>query len=169
MIPLSSAISRGLTWSKVSHQDYQLKRNDDVVGALHRPSLSSPTVFAETQSGHWTFRRGGWLGTGVQIVDSSSQQEIARLKSSWSGAGTLTFTDGQIFHLECKGWWHPVWSVIAENGETLLRLHPREKEVDVTARTAVTDSRLSVLIMFLWYRVLQAEEDAEATSIAAAS
>ena len=30
-------------------------------------------------------------------------------------------------------------------------------------------SALSLLIMFTWYRVLQAEEDAEATSVAAAS
>ncbi|HEV2718253.1 MAG TPA: hypothetical protein VGU64_23510 [Terriglobales bacterium] len=169
MIPLSSVVSTGLTWSKVSHQDYELKVNGKVVGTLHRPSFWSSTVLAETQSGCWTFRRHGWLGAGAQILDSNSQQEIATFKSSWSGAGTLAFADGQTFHLECKGWWRPVWSVIAQTGETLLRLHTREKEVEVTAQSAVTDSRLSLLIMFTWYRVLQAEEDAAATAIAAAS
>lgn len=169
MIPLSSAISLGLTWSKASHQNYELKLNDEVVGTLHRPSLWSSSFLAETQSGRWTFRRAGWLGAGAQILDSGSQQEVATFKSSWSGAGTLTFADGQTFHLECKGWWHPVWSVLAQNGETLLRLHTREKEVDVIADACVTDSRLSLLIMFIWYRVLQAEEDAAAAAIAAAS
>ena len=169
MIPLSSVVSTGLTWSKVSHQNYELKRDDEVAGTLHRPSFWSSTVLAETQSGRWTFRRDGWLGAGAQILDSNSQQEIATFKSSWKGDGKLTFADAQTFHLECKGLWHPVWSVITENGETLLLLHTREKEVEVTARCAVTDSRLSLLIMFTWYRVLQAEEDAEATSVAAAS
>jgi hypothetical protein len=168
MIPLSSVISGGLTWSKLFHQDYELKQNDEVIGTLHRPSVLSSTVLAETQSGHWTFRRSGLLGAGAQILDSSSQQEIATFKSSWSGTGTLTFADGQTFHFVCKGLWHPVWSVIAANGDTLLRLHTREKEVEVTAQSDVTDSRLSLLLMFMWYRVLQAEEDAAAAIAAAA-
>ena len=107
MIPLSSVVSSGLTWSKVSQQDYELKLNDDVIGNTAWPSAWSSTVLAETQSGHWTFRRAGWLGAGAQILDSSSQQEIATFKSSWSGAGTLTFADGQTFHFECKGLWRP--------------------------------------------------------------
>jgi hypothetical protein len=169
MIPLSSAISLGLTWSKVSHKNYELKLNDEVVGTLHRPSLWSSSFLAETQSGRWTFRRAGWLGAGAQILDSGSQQEVATFKSSWSGAGTLTFADGQTFHFVCKGLWHPAWSVIAANGETLLRLHTREKEVEVSAQSDVADSRVSLLLMFTWYRVLQAEEDAAAAAIAAAS
>jgi hypothetical protein len=69
--------------------------------------------------------------------------------------------------VECKGWRHPVWSVIAENGETLLRLHVCEETVEVPTGTAVPDGRLSLLIMFTWYRVLQAEEDAASAAMVA--
>jgi hypothetical protein len=168
MIPISSAGSSGLTWSKVScNRSYELKLNDEVVGTLKRPSFWSSNFLAETQDERWMFRRGGWLGTGAQIVDLASQQAIATLTSGWGCGGTLTFADGQTFRLECRGWWRPVWSVIAEGGETLLRLHTREKAVEVLTGAAVPSSRLSLLLMFIWYRVLQAEEDAASAAMVA--
>jgi hypothetical protein len=173
MIPLSSAISGGLTWSKIScGRSYGLKVNDRVVGTLQRPSFWSLSFEAETQSGRWRFRRGGWFGARSEILDSSSQQQIATFKSVWRGGGTLTFADGQQFQLECKGWWRPVWSVVGKGGETLLRLHTRERTVEVLNAAAVPDTRLSLLIMFTWYRILQAEEDAASaatTAVIAAS
>jgi hypothetical protein len=170
MIPLSTAISGGLTWSEISrNRSYELKLNDEVVGTLQHPRFWSSSFVAESQSGRWTFRRGGWLGAGSEILDSFSQQQIATFKSVWGGGGTLTFADGQQFQLECKGWWRPVWSVVGKGGETVLRLHTREKTVDMPNSGGVPDTRLSLLIMFTWYRVLQAEEDAAATAVAAAS
>jgi len=168
MIPHSSAISGGLSWSRLPrNQGYELRANDEIVGSLHRPSFWSSNFVAETQSGQWTFHRGGFLGSGAQIVDLASQQQIASFKSAWDGGGTLTFADGQTFHLECKGFWHPVWRVIAESGETLLHLHTRERTVEVATGAAVRDRRLSLLIMFTWYRVLQAEEDAASAAMVA--
>ena len=170
MIPLSSAISGGLTWSKISsNQSYQLKLNDEIVGTLQHPGFWSLSFIAESQSGRWIFRRSGWFGSGSEILDSTSRQQIATFKSVWGGGGTLTFADGQQFQLECKGWWHPVWTVVAKRGETLLRLHTREKTADVPNAGSIPDARLSLLIMFTWYRILQAEEDAAATAVAAAS
>jgi hypothetical protein len=170
MIPLSSATSGGLTWSRLSRtRSYELKVNDQVVGTLQHPSFWSSSFVAESQSGRWIFRRGGWFGAGSEILDSSSQQQLATFKSVWGGSGTLTFSDGQQFQLECNGWRRPVWSVVGKGGETVLRLHTREKTVDGPNVGSVPDTRLSVLIMFTWYRVLQAEEDAAATAVAAAS
>jgi len=161
MIPLSSAISSNLTWTKIPRtRNYQLKLNGEAIGTLRRPGWFSSKFLAETQDGQWTFRRGGCFGTGAQILDSSSQQPVATLKSAWGRRGALTFADGQTFHLECKGWWRPVWSVTGEGGETLLRLHAREKTVEVPTGAPVPAGRLWLLIMFVWYRVLQAEEDA---------
>jgi hypothetical protein len=173
MIPLSSssAISGGLTWSKIPHsRDYELKLNGEAVGTLRRPGWFSTSFLAETQAGNWTFRRAGCLGGGATILDSATQQPTANFKSSWgTGGGALTFADGQTFQLKCEGWWRPVFSVIAASGETLLRLHRREKTVEVPASAIVPDGRLSLLIMFTWYRVLQAEEDAAAAVVVAAS
>ncbi len=171
MIPFSSAVSvsDGLTWSKIPYsRNYELKQNDEVVGTLEHRGFWSPNFVAETEDGRWTFRRGGFLGTGAEIVDAASEQPIAALKSFWGGGGgTLTFADGQKFHLECKGWWRPLWSVTTDGGQPLLLLHAREKTVELPAGAAVAGSRVSLLVMFAWYRVLQAEEDAAAAGAVA--
>ena len=111
MIPLSSAMSGGLSWSKIPRcRGYELKFNDEVVGALRRPSFWSMTFVGETAESRWKFRRCSFWRTGTEIVDESSQQQIATFKSGWSSAGTLTFADGQSFRVECKGWWRQVWA-----------------------------------------------------------
>jgi hypothetical protein len=166
MIPLSSAVSQGLIGSKLPHsQDYELTLNNEVVGTLRRPSLWSTNFVAETQNGRWTFVRGGFLGTGAEILQG--ERPIASFKASWSGKGVLTFADGQTFHVECKGWWHPVWSMRSETGQPIVQIHTREKAVDVPAGSSVANDRLSLLIMFAWYRVLQSEEDAAAAATVA--
>jgi hypothetical protein len=171
MIPLSSAsaISGGLTWKKIScSRSYELKLSDQVVGTLERPSFWSSDFVANTQNGSWTFRKTGFLGNGAEVFDSASQQSIATFKAEWGGGSTLIFADGQSFRLQCKGWWRPVWSVIGEAGQPVLVLDVRDKTVDVPGAGAVPDSRLSLLIMFTWYRVLKAEEDAQAGAVVAA-
>jgi hypothetical protein len=169
MIPLSSAISSGLAWRKIPRsRNYELVLNGEVVGTLVRPSVWSCKVLAETQDGRWTFRRGGFLGSGAEIADSSEQQ-IATFKTSWGGGGMLTFTDGQTFHLRCKGWWHPVWSVVTQSEQPVFQLHRSEKTVEISPGVTPLHGRLSLLLMFVWYRVLQSEEDAAAVAVMAAS
>ncbi len=169
MIPISSAISGGLTWSKISCRGFELKRNGEVIGTLQRPSFWSTSYQADTASGRWTFRRSGFLCSGSQILESSSQQSIATFKSAWGGrGGTLTFSDGQTIQLECKGWWRPVWNVIGGSGETQFRLHRREKTIELPRATTAPDDQLAMLIMFTWYRILQVEEDAASASVVAA-
>jgi len=60
-----------------------------------------------------------------------------------------------------------VWSVIGEDGQAVLHLHTREKTVDLPTGVAVPQTRLSLLIMFAWYRILQAEEDAASAAMVA--
>jgi len=80
----------------------------------------------------------------------------------------LTFTDGQSFAFACSGWWRPVWTVTTESGDPVLIAHVREKTVELPAGADVPEDRLALLIMFAWYRVLQAEEDASAAAVVAA-
>ena len=104
MIPLSSAISAGLTFSKVSRSRiYELRLNNDVVGTLLRPSFWSMSYRAETQAGIWTFRRAGWLGGKSEVLDRSSQQQIATFKMAWGGrGGRLTFAMTKHFNWSAK-------------------------------------------------------------------
>ena len=169
MIPLSSATSSGLTWSKVSSRKFELNRSGQVMGTLERPSFWSNTFQAETQGGRWIFRRVGCLGGRSEIRDSQAEQQIANFKAAWGGrGGSLIFADGQTFHLECKGWWRPVWTVTANVGELLVRLQRREKTVELPRTTTVPESRLALLVMFTWYHILQSEEDAAMAVVIAA-
>jgi hypothetical protein len=168
MIPLPSAISGGLSWSKIQRgRGYELRVNDEVVGTLRRPSFWSMTFVAETAEGRWKFRRGGFWRTGTEILDESSQQQIATFKSGWSSAGTLTFADGQKFRVERKGLWRQVWSVMTESGQPVLRWHTREKRIELPGSAAIPSGRASVLILFARYRALQAEEDAASAATVA--
>jgi len=168
MIPLSSAASAQLSWSKLPHnRGYELRWNREVMGTLHHPSLRSPNFMAETPNGCWTFRRGGFLGAGSDIVDSVSQQQVATFRPAWNGGGALIFADGEIFHVACKGLWHPVWSVATEEGQPVLYLHTREKSIELPSGTSLPESRLSLLIIFSWYRLLQAEEDVASAAMVA--
>lgn len=168
MIPLSTAIISGMTWSKIPHsRNYQLQCNGTVLGTISRPSLWSSNVVAESHEGRWTFRRTGFFGSGAEICDAVTGQLVATLKPTWGQCGTLTFSDGQAYRIACKGWWRPVWNVTAASGQPVLSLRTREKAVDLPAAGAVPDSRLQLLAMFTLYRLLQAEEDAASAAAVA--
>lgn len=169
MIPISSALSGGLIFSRLSHsQNYELKLNNEVVGSLTKPSFWSCEFIAETRDGRWTFRHGGFLGTGAEIVDSVSGLSFAQFKSNWGGRGELTFNDGQTFQIEYKGWWRPVWTVLTGNRQPVLHIHQRERSVEVVAGSAVSEDRLALLTIFTWYRMLREQEDAAAVTMVAA-
>jgi hypothetical protein len=168
MVPFTSAVRHGLTWSKVPHtHDYELKLNHETAGVLARPSCWSPRFLAETPGGRWAFRRQGFLGTGVEITDANSEQTIASFQSSSCGGGTLIFADGQTFHLKYKGWWRPVWSVTTDDGRPMLHLHTRDKTVELQVSAGISPIQSRLLVMFAWSRELQADEDATAAAVAA--
>jgi hypothetical protein len=170
MIPISSAISGGLTWSKSSRKHgYELIRNGGTVASLQRTSCWSPEYQAESPHGKWRFRRTGFWRAAMEIVDSSSGVQIAALKPNWGGGGTLVFSDGQAFHISCRGLWRPVWSVLAENGQPVLRIHSREKTVEVPDQALVPEDRLILLATFAWYVMQQAAEDAASAAVVVAA
>lgn len=163
MIPLYSAISGGLAWSKASHKrGYELKRNGEVVGSLRRPSCWSSELQAESHHGSWKFRRTGFFRTGTEIVESSSNTRIATLKPNWSGGGTLIFSDGQTFRLTSKGFWRPVWTLLADDGQPVLSIDSRGKTVELPKELHLHEDRLILLVIFAWHMMQRASEDAAA-------
>lgn len=182
MIPISLALSRALssqaipsgspntlTWKRgQSSRSYELTLNNEVVGRMERPNSWSSSYAVETADGRWTFRPSGCFG-GLEIADEASQQTIAAMKSNWgTGGGTLAFVDGQRFELTVRGWWRPVWSVTPENGQPVLRLHARERTLELLSGADAVKGRLSLLAMFAYYRLLKAEEDAATAAMVAA-
>lgn len=165
MIPLSSAISGGLFWSKIPHQSgFQLTSHSEVVGSLQKTNFWATAFRAESVYGTWKFRRTGCFRTGTEIVDPNSNRQIAVFRPKWSGGGTLAVSDGQGFQITCKGFWRPVWTVWAESGQAILHLHTREKAVELPRTVQLSEDRLTLLAIFTWHIMRQAAEEAASTA-----
>ena len=164
----STSRPAGFSWTRLPHSHgYQLKHNDEVIGTLqHSKDWASDFVVAST-AGEWTFRRAGFLGVGAAIVDSHSQKTIATFKAVWPNRGTLAFADGQSFDLQCKGLWHPVWTIRNQAGEVIASLHSREEAIKYGDVHTIPEERLQLLVIFALYRLQQAEEYAESTAMVA--
>ena len=169
MIPISSAITGGLIWSKIPRErGYELKSNGGIVASLRQISCWSREFQAESQYGSWRFRRTGFWRAGMEIVDATSGVRIAALKPNWTGGGTLVFSDGQTFQLVCKGFWRPVWSVAA-NGQLVLNIHSRGKKVELPNEPRLPEDRLTLLAIFTWHLMRQAVEDAASAAVVVAA
>ena len=166
MNPSLAAVSSGFTFS-ANWRGFELKHDGKSVATLKRPKVWSADFMVESAGESWVIRRSGFWGNRGDIVDGASQQKIAAFKWGWGGKGTLTFADGQTFHVLTRGCWHPIWSVTTEAGQSVLKLHTREKSVEVREGPALPADRLLVLMLFTLYRVRQAEEAAAAAAAAA--
>jgi hypothetical protein len=168
MIPHPSAVSNGLTWTLLpKNRGYEIHQQGEVIGMLLNPDPASSDFRAESGLEKWIFRRSGLVGASAQILEMETRRPVATFRSSWRMLGMLTFADGTVFHLQCKGVWHPVWSIANEDGETVLTLHAQERIVENRNVTHISEERRMLLTMFAIYRVLQAEEDAASAAIVA--
>jgi len=61
MIPLSTAVSSGFTFSR-NWRGFELKQNDKVVATIRQQSVWSSNFLAATTKENWIIRRGGFLG-----------------------------------------------------------------------------------------------------------
>lgn len=158
MIPISSAISGRLVWSKSPRKrGYELKCNGEMVGSLQRTGFWSSEFKAESVHGSWKLRRTGCSRT--EIVDSNSDTRIAIINSSWSG-GTLQFSDGRTYRLVYKGFCRPVWTVLTDSGQKVLSLDACEKTVELAETFDLLEERLLLLAVFAWHVMQQTSEDA---------
>lgn len=133
---------------------------------------------SESQAGfagyQWSFRRPGAALGHTEIRQNDLPNPVATYKSHWGGGGTLTFSDGARFLVSCSGVWHHVWSLLDENGRTVLSVGPHSRRVLLSrpqgANLASEDhDRLLFLIVFLWHEILQARDEAELVAVMTAT
>jgi hypothetical protein len=174
MIPISSAVASAksgwLVWSKIPHKrGYELKSNGEAVALLQKTSCWSSEFHAEAQQGQWRFRRAGFWRT--EIADANSGVSIAAFKPNWSGGGTLVFTDGETFQLAHKGFWRPIWTVRAQNGQAVLSLDARARTVELSDEPTLgkRGERLTLLAIFVWHMMRQAAEDSASVAAVVAA
>jgi len=156
-----------LSWikSKIKGR-YELIANGPIIGSLQRVGFWKSVTQAEFRGRSWSFQRCGHAAT--EIMEEPGARPVAQFKPSWLGGGSLSFNDGERFQLIAKGFWHPVWSWINEQGQKLLEVVPHDKCVRLTgvtdAQANTNQDRLPVLIMFSWHQILQTNDDAAAVA-----
>jgi len=74
---------------------------------------------------------------------------------------------GAEFRLTYKGFWRPVWSVLADSGQSILSIRPCDKAVELTRDVRLPEERLSLLAIFTWHIIRQTAEDAAASAAVA--
>ncbi|HEY2362501.1 MAG TPA: hypothetical protein VGK36_15375 [Candidatus Angelobacter sp.] len=154
-----------LTWIKSNVKGrYELTANGPILGSLQRVGFWKSASQAEFKNQSWSFQRNGMANT--LILQQPGDRPAAGFKTNWLGGGTLTFADGRQFQLTAKGFWHPVWSWMDDQGRKLLDVTPHNKSVVLVG--AVDNSYLPVLIMLSWHQILQANDDATAAIAASA-
>ena len=169
MIPISTALSGGLIWSRTPHKrGYELRCNGEIVGSLQRKSCWSSEFRAESGDGSWKFQRTGWFHTRTEIADSNSGTRIAIFKPNWSGGGMLDFSDGRRFRLTHKGFWCPVWTVLTDGGQPMLSIRSRERTVEISRELHLSEEKMTLLAMFTWHIMQQTAEDAASAAVAVA-
>ena len=169
MIP-PTTVPSPYSWSKIPcDRGYELKQDGELVGTLERLSVWSSTFVAATAGCKWIFRRSGFWRGGIEIFEAGSEQPIAVFQGTWPNRGVLRFSDGQTLTVQCKGVFHPTWTLRSQTGEAVLWLEAREKTAAVGGKAILPERRLRLLVLFMLYRLGQAEEDAAAVAVAAAA
>jgi len=169
MIP-PTTVPSPYSWSKIPcDRGYELKQDGELVGTLERLSVWSSTFVAATAGCKWIFRRSGFWRGGIEIFEAGSEQPIAVFQGTWPNRGVLRFSDGETLTVQCKGFFHPTWTLRSQTGEAVLWLEAREKTAAVGGKAILPERRLRLLVLFMLYRLGQAEEDAAAVAVAVAA
>jgi hypothetical protein len=165
------AVPGELIWSKIPHQSgFELKQNGETVARLQKPRFWSCSMKAEVEGGRWTFSRAGFWRNTTVVIDEDSKAVLARLTRSWSGVGTLMFSDGQTFQVSPLSFWNVVWAVKSASGQLVMRIHSRRKRAELFSDRGVSGSRAILLALLAWQCIKQQEEDAaSAATLVAAS
>lgn len=166
-----------LQWTqpKALKREYELRAGDDVVAFLRWEKAFGSLAAAESADGKWTFKRSGFLTPKVTVRIAGSESEVAVLRPTWRGEGTLECTNGYRYRWLNISFWRSEWAFINEAGQTLVRFKPqfaffREGAEVKVEPGAVSIPDLSLLTLLGWYlMVLMSEDTGGAAAAAAAS
>ena len=112
-----------LKWKQPSalKMQYELRTGEDELAATLRfRSSFGSFATADSADGCWTFKRVGFWRTRVTVRSCGSDDDIAVFKNNtWTGGGTLEFSDGRTFRATTNTW-QTKFGFETETGEKLI-------------------------------------------------
>jgi hypothetical protein len=107
MMKMVELIGHGLKWVQphALKMEYELQADEILAASLHFRSSFGSLATAASADGSWTFKRVGFWQTKVTIRPSGSETDLAVFrKNTWSGGGTLEFSDGRKYPANTNFW-----------------------------------------------------------------
>ena len=170
MTKIAEVIGRELKWAQPSawKMEYELRADDELIATLRFRSSFGSFATAESADGCWTFKRVGFWHTRVTIRGCGSDVDIAAFKNNtWSGGGTLEFSDGRKM-LATTNLWQTNFEFKTEAGETLVRFNigglvhlSATVEIDPGASGL---PELPLIVMLGWYLAVMMYMDSAASA-----
>lgn len=168
-LKLTELAGRELRWGKADRGGgggYALRDGDETVATLRFRSSWGSFATAESADRSWTFKRIGFLQNRTSIRASDSDEEIASFKNSWSGGGTLEFSDGRRLQAD-KNFWMTKFSFSTDTGEPVILFTKIGGVFSWVANVEVLPACGAFrdapwLVMLAWYLSIQMRKDAAA-------
>jgi len=165
-----------LKWEQPSllKMGYELRTGDgELVATLQFRSSFGSFATADSPYGCWTFKRVGFWQTKATVRSCGSDDDIAIFtNNTWSGGGTLEFSDGRTFRATTN-FWRTKLGFETEAGEKLIEFQTSGL-LHLSATVEIhpsfsTDGELPLLVMLGFYLIVMMHSDAATTAAAGAA
>jgi hypothetical protein len=159
MNSLTDANLKSLKWEQTGKLASRLVADGQTIATLSWAKSWGSLATGESAEGEWTFKRIGFLRPRVTVRETGSDADLAVFSISWTGDGTVVFSDVEIFQFKRSGFWHPEWSMSDSKGARQLLLRPdvgwKKKKADVEIdRSAISNKRTTLLAILGWYVII---------------
>ena len=150
---------------------FVLEANGEPAATLQFRNLLGSLASGESADGSWTFKRTGFIKTGVTIRRSGDVADVATFANhSWSGGGTLHLPDGRVLRAGTN-LWHSQLAFETEAGEPWLTFKSAgflhlSSELEIQA-TAWKMPELPWIVMLGWYLIVMMRMESSAAAAAA--
>lgn len=169
LTPFSSVDRSTLRWlrSEESPLEFTLSAGDSSVARLRWLQPGGSLATAETTSGEWTLKRGGFLNPHITVRKPGGGENLARLTVHLS-YHAIELADGLTYRFHRAGVLVPAWKVTTDAGREVLHIEPvRDGRklvagAALAAPTAVDLPDLLLLEVVGWYFIVLAWFEDEA-------
>ncbi len=165
-----SAVDRSaLRWLKTSDRPigFTLSSGEAEVATLRWKEHPGSLAVAETGTGAWTLKRGGFLNPIVTVRPSSGGADLARLTVHLN-YHRVELAGGRAYRFHRAGLLVPAWTVSTDEGRELVHIEPvregrrLEAGAVVISPGSVDLPELLLLVVLGWYFIVLAWFEDEA-------
>ena len=125
LTPFSSVDRSTLRWlrSAESPVEFTLSAGDAPVARLLWQESSGSLARAQTASGEWTLKRGGFLNPHITVRGAAGGENLARLTVHLS-YHAIELASGVTYRFHRAGVLVPAWKITTEAGREVLHIEP---------------------------------------------